>query len=134
MLNVFAKCHGLEVFGTYEKASGRTGVETKTRDASQYAVDAVYRFFPKENVFLGVRYNAVTARPANSAAGTGAGAITYTQDVKINRVAVAGGWFITNNILMKGEYVVQQYKDFPAADYRAGGKFNGYVLEAVVGF
>ena len=134
MFNVFAKYSGFEVFGTYEKSSGRSASEAKTRDASQYAVDAVYRFFPKENVFLGVRYNEVTARPANSTAGTGAGAITYTQDVKINRVALAAGWFVTNNILMKGEYVVQKYKDFPTADYRSGGKFNGYVIEAVVGF
>lgn len=36
--------------------------------------------------------------------------------------------------MMKGEYVTQQYNNFPNTDYRAGGKFNGYVLEAVVGF
>jgi hypothetical protein len=35
---------------------------------------------------------------------------------------------------MKGEYVIQNYKDFSTADYRAGGKFKGYVIEAVVGF
>ncbi|MGB8192401.1 MAG: hypothetical protein WCF67_10805, partial [Chitinophagaceae bacterium] len=56
------------------------------------------------------------------------------QEVKINRVAMAGGWFLTKNILLKGEYVMQKYKDFPVSDYRNGGKFNGYVVEAVVGF
>jgi hypothetical protein len=35
---------------------------------------------------------------------------------------------------MKGEYVIQKYKDFPSSDIRNGGKFNGYVIEAVVGF
>ncbi len=55
-------------------------------------------------------------------------------DVKVDLVALAGGWFLTKNILMKAEYVVQNYKDFPKADYRSGGKFNGYVIEAVVGF
>ncbi|SDL51764.1 hypothetical protein SAMN05421820_101645 [Pedobacter steynii] len=35
---------------------------------------------------------------------------------------------------MKGEYVQQKYKDFPTADLRSGGKFNGFVLEVVVGF
>jgi hypothetical protein len=55
-------------------------------------------------------------------------------DVKINRTALAGGWFVTRNVLMKGEYVIQKYKDFPSSDIRNGGKFNGYVIEAVVGF
>jgi hypothetical protein len=41
---------------------------------------------------------------------------------------------MTKNVLLKGEYVIQKYHDFPGADYRAGGKFNGYVIEAVVGF
>jgi len=40
---------------------------------------------------------------------------------------------------LKGEYVTQKYRHFentitPNTDYRAGGKFNGYVIEAVVGF
>lgn len=55
-------------------------------------------------------------------------------DIKVNRTALAAGWFVTKNLLMKGEYVKQQYKDFPATDFRSGGKFNGYVIEAVVGF
>ena len=55
-------------------------------------------------------------------------------DVKVNRMALAGGYFVTNNILMKGEYVVQKYIDFPETDFRNGGKFNGYVIEAVIGF
>jgi hypothetical protein len=36
--------------------------------------------------------------------------------------------------LLKGEYVKQQYKDLPTADYRNGGEFSGYVIQAVVGF
>jgi urease beta subunit len=134
MLNGFLKAKGLELFGTYETASGRTASETSTRNANQYAVDAVYRFLKDEKLFIGARYNGVSARLANNAAGTGAGAITYTGDVKVNRFAAAAGWFLTRNILLKGEYVIQQYKYFPVADYRAGGQFNGYVIEAVVGF
>jgi len=134
MFNGFIKARGLELFGTYETASGRTARETDTRNANQYAVDAVYRFFKAENVFLGVRYNAVRATLANNATGTGAGAIKYDGKVAVDRLAFAGGWFLTKNIMLKGEYVIQQYKDFPVADYRAGGKFNGYVIEATVGF
>jgi hypothetical protein len=36
--------------------------------------------------------------------------------------------------MLKGEYVIQTYKDFPNTDYRSGGKFKGYVIEASVGF
>jgi hypothetical protein len=134
MLNGFLKVKGIEVFGTYEQASGRTSRETDSRDAKQFAIDGVYRFGTNENLFIGAKYNTVSARLANNATGSGAGPIIYTGDVKIDRIAGAAGWFLTKNVLLKGEYVVQKYKDFPTADIRSGGKFNGYVLEAVVGF
>lgn len=128
MLNGFLKVKGFELFGTYETASGRTAKETDTRKMQQFAADVVYRFGKTENFFIGAKYNTVTAGLAN------APGITYVDDVKVNRIAGAAGWFLTKNVLLKGEYVVQKYKDFPAQDYRAGGKFNGYVIEAVVGF
>ncbi|MFP5079443.1 hypothetical protein [Pedobacter sp. JCM 36344] len=128
MLNGFLKFKGLELFGTFEAASGRTSKETDTRKMNQFAADAVYRFGKNENLFIGAKYNTVKARLANTAV------INYADDVKINRVAAAAGWFLTKNVLLKGEYVVQKYEDFPTQDYRAGGKFNGYVIEAVVGF
>ena len=134
MFNGFLKYTGFEFFGTYESASGRTAVETSDRKASQYAVEGIYRFGKNESTFLGVRYNSVTATLANNGKGTGAGAIVYPGDVTVNRFAIAGGWFLTKNVLLKAEYVNQEYKDFPTADYRCTGKFNGYVIEAVVGF
>lgn len=128
MLNGFLKVKGMELFGTFETAQGRTKTESSNRKANQIAMDAVYRFGSKENVFAGVRYNVANARLANTAA------ITYNDDVKVNRTAFAGGWFLTKNVLLKAEYVIQKYKDFPVQDYRSSGKFNGYVIEAVVGF
>lgn len=123
MLNAFLKAGGIEIFSTYETAQGRTKTETDDRKMTQFAIDGVYRFGKTENLFVGARYNTVTA----SLQG-------YTADVTVNRVAFAAGWFITKSVMMKGEYVTQQYNNFPNTDYRAGGKFNGYVLEAVVGF
>lgn len=128
MLNGFVKAGGLELFGTYETSKGRTKTETQLRKASQVAGDVVYRFGKAENLYVGVRYNAATASLANTTA------ITYGDDIKVNRVALAGGWFLTKNVLLKAELVDQHYKDFPTVDYRNGGKFNGYVIEAVVGF
>ncbi len=124
MFNGFLKASGLELFATYETASGRTKTETANRKMTQIAGDVIYRFGKEEDVFLGLRYNAVTAALAGFTTG----------DVKVNRFAIAGGWFLTKNVLLKAEYVNQQYKDFPTTDYRNGGKFSGYVIEAVVGF
>jgi hypothetical protein len=123
MLNGFLKVKGLELFGTYETASGRTKTETSTRKVNQYAVDAVYRFGKDENLFIGGRYNTVKGRLQD-----------FTSDVTVERYAASAGWFLTRNVLLKGEYVTQKYKDFPTADYRNSGKFYGYTVAAVVGF
>ena len=123
MLNGFLKAGGLELFGTYEQAKGRTKTETSERKATQLAGDVLYRFGNAENLYVGARYNTVTAALAGMA-----------DDIKVDRFALAGGWFMTPNVLLKGEYVIQNYKDFPDADYRNGGKFKGFVIEAVVGF
>jgi hypothetical protein len=128
MLNGFLKVQGLELFGTYETAKGRSKNEVESRKSSQIAADAIYRFGKAENFYVGGRYNSADVTLAKTAATPG------NFDVKINRTALAAGWFMTKNVLMKAEIVNQKYKDFPAADFRNGGKFKGYVIEAVVGF
>ena len=133
-LNAFAKLQGLEIFATYENSKGRSKTETSVRGAEQMAIDGVYRFGQSENFFIGAKYNVVTAELANVAATQTAPAIIYTGDVKVDRIAFAAGWFMTKNILLKGEYVTQKYKDMPLTDYRNAGKFKGYVIQAVVGF
>ena len=123
MLNGFLKVKGLEFFGTYENAKGRTKTETSDRKLDQLAGDIVYRFGKEDNLFIGARYNTVKVKLAG-----------MTDNVTIDRTALAAGWFVTRNVLMKGEYVMQNYKDFRATDYRSGGRFKGFVIEAVVGF
>jgi hypothetical protein len=122
-LNPFVKVGGLEVFGVLERATGRANTEAADRTFNQFATDVVYRFFPREQVYAGVRYNKVN--------GTLAG---ITNEVTVNRWQLAAGWFVTQNLLVKGEYVNQEYLDFPAANIRNGGKFNGMILEGVVAF
>ncbi|OQP63766.1 hypothetical protein A3860_22765 [Niastella vici] len=122
-LNGFIKIIGFEIFATYETARGRTAEEEATRRVEQFAFDGIYRFGYNENIFIGTRYNIVTVRLAG-----------YTNNVTIDRAVMSVGWFLTRNILLKGEIVDQLYKDFPETDYRNGGKFNGYVIQAVVGF
>ena len=125
MLNAFVKIYGLEAFGTYENAKGRVKTETAERSFDQFSLETVYRLGAKENFFVGAKYNTLTGRPSGA---------TFTKDITIHRAAFAAGWFLTRNIELKGEYVIQKYEDFPISDYRAGGKFNGVVIEAIVGF
>ena len=124
MINPFLKYKGLELFGTYEYSKGRMITEPDMRKATQYAVDLVYRFpADKENFWVGGRYNSVTATlPKN------------TVDVTINRIVGSVGWFLTKNVMLKGEYVNQDYNNFLTTDIRSGGRFSGLLMEAVVGF
>ncbi len=123
-VNPFVKMRGLELFGVLERAKGRASVEAADRTWNQFAVDAVYRFLPKEQLFAGVRYN--------KASGEARG-IT-TGDVTIDRWEVGGGWFITPAVMMKAEYLTQKYDGFPVTNILNGGKFKGMMLEAVIGF
>jgi hypothetical protein len=125
MVNGFVKYTGLELFGTIETAKGNaaTTADPKKRTMNQTAIDALYRFGANENLFVGVRYNTVNSEmPSNP------------DKIKINRTAFGAGWFVTKSVLLKGEYVKQEYKNFLPTDIRYGGKFDGYVIEAVVGF
>ena len=129
-LNGFVKYGGLELFGTYEQGKGRSAnaLDNKDRTLTQLAGDVVYRIGPKENVYVGARYNTLTGQLFLN---------NVADDIKVDRVALAGGWFVTRNVLLKGEYVVQNYRDYPTgagATQFTDGKFNGWVIEAVVGF
>lgn len=125
MFNVFMKYGGFELFGTLENARGRSKTETADRKFNQMVIEGVYRLGAEEKLFIGAKYNTVKGRPAGA---------TFTGDITINRTALAAGWFVTRNVLAKLELVNQKYVDFPTSDHRAGGRFNGLVVEAVVGF
>lgn len=141
MVNPFIKFKGLEVFGSYEilkggiygdtlKADGRTATWEK-RTFNQYAVEGLYRFLSDEQAYIGLRYVGMTGQPDGGAFKNTDGS---RKEVGINRLAVAAGWFPTKNMLLKGEYVVQNYTDFSTTDYRNEGKFNGFMVQAVIGF
>lgn len=127
MINPFIKYRGLEFFGVYETATGRgqevAGVAPPERDVTQLMGELVYRFLPGEKLFVGGRWNSVT--------GDLGGANT---DVKVTRTNFGGGWWITPSLLPKAEYVNQTYDGFASTDIRNGGRFKGFMLEAVTGF
>jgi hypothetical protein len=122
VINPFIKFQGLELFGNFEQAEGRTATEASKRKWDHYAAEGLYRFLGNQLFVVG-RYNVAKGRFAG-----------MDSDVSIDRVQVGGGWFLTNNLEAKVEYVEQSYRDFPVTDIRNGGKFSGAVFEAVVSF
>lgn len=134
MLNPFVKFNGLELFGTYEVTTGFAGGEAESVDRAwtQLAADAVYRFLPNEQAYLGARYNRVSGELLGARVD---GAITTAGDaVSIDRYEVAAGWFPTRNLLLKASYVDQTYNDFPTGDILNGGSFNGFMVEGTLAF
>lgn len=110
--NLFVKFHGLEVFGIYENMKG---VKNEAdQHYTQTALQALYRF---RSFYVGTRLNKVDDNNGSD----------------VSRTNVGGGWYMTPNVLMKLDYVNQEY-DGPAHGDIAGGKFNGFVLEAAISF
>jgi hypothetical protein len=156
MLNPFIKLGGIELFGTFEMAKGQNAVENgevqyaasaadatvftklKDRKFKQIAIDVLYRFGTRDQYYAGAKYNIVKGNQVfgQSTTTTTFGGISQgtRADVSVERMAAGAGWFITRNILVKGEYVTQKYKDFPAANILEGGKFSGFVLQGSIAF
>ncbi len=131
-VNPFVKFRGLELFGTIEQAQGRAFNEDVRRSWTQLAGDVIYRFLPREQAYVGVHYNTVTGPLAGPVV---AGRIPAEgQEVTIDRFEIGAGWYTLKNLLLKGSYVQQNYRDFPATDIRNGGRFSGIMIEGVLAF
>ena len=123
VINPFVKMGGIELFGNVEQATGKAAAELGNRTWHQYAGEALYRFLPREQMYVGARYNVANGALAGVA-----------NSVSVNRTQLAAGWFITPALLTKIEWVTQQYNDFPTNDIRNGGKFRGFMVEGAVAF
>ena len=121
-LNPFVKFKGLEFFGIYEVA----GNSDDQGDGSftQLAAEAIYRFGTREQLYIGGRYNTVDGEMSDGG-----------PEMKINRVNIGGGWFMTDNIVTKIEYVTQKYEGngWTGTKYQ-GAEFNGIMIEAAISF
>ncbi len=122
MFNPFVKYQGLEFFGVAEFVNGRNANEVDRRKATQLGAELLYRFGTDENFYFGGRYNTVSSEDVSG------------YDIDITRFNIGGGWFMTKNILAKVEYVNQKYDGFAAGSIYDGGKFNGFVAEAIISF
>lgn len=122
VVNPFVRWKGLELFGNIERARGRTAAESALRTWNHYAGEAVYRFAGNQ-LYAAGRYNVAKGRFAGQ-----------TSDVTVDRTQIGGGWFLTQNLQAKGEYVRQNYRDFPLSNIRHDAHFQGVMIEAVVSF
>jgi hypothetical protein len=121
-INPFIKYQGLEFFGILEFANG--GDDDENGAYTQTAVELLYRFGTKEHLYVGGRYNGVKGNDTEGG-----------PDKDITRFNIGGGWFLTNNVLAKLEYVNQSYKgDGWNESVFQGGEFKGLMIEAVIGF
>lgn len=122
MINPFLKYQGVEFYGVFENSSGKAKTESDTRTYTQLGAELLYRFGNEENFYLGGRYNTVSGEQAGG------------NDISIDRFNIGGGWFLTNNILAKFEYVKQSYNDYPAGTLYDKAEFSGFMVEAVISF
>lgn len=112
MLNLFVKYKGLEVFGIYENMNGkRRGAD---QNFTQTAIQATYTL---GKFYVGTRYNTVSDNISSD----------------ISRFNLGGGFFMTDNVVMKLDYVTQDYNG-PAHGAIDKGNFKGIVFEAAISF
>jgi hypothetical protein len=83
----------------------------------QFAIEGLYRFGGKEQFYGGARYNLVN----------------NNLDQSVDRFQLAAGWFMLEQIVIKLEYVNQNYKEF-LATYGQDAGFNGLMFEAAISF
>lgn len=120
--NPFVKFQGLEFFGVYEVASN--GDDAIGGKFTQTGAEVLYRFGNNERAYIGGRYNSVAGEPSDASSAT---------DTK--RTNFGGGWFLSDNVLTKFEYVKQTYdgSGWNGSKFQ-GAEFNGFMIEAVIGF
>ena len=116
MLNLFARYKSAEIFGTIENVKGTPAFGGSAFTFSQYAVEGLLRFGKDDKFFGGARYNYVKNNTGSS----------------VDRIQIGAGWFLTPDILLKAEYVNQDYKNFVLYGGNAG--FNGLMIEAAISF
>lgn len=120
-INPFVKFQGVEFFGVFEIVNN--GAD-EGGGFTQLGGEALYRFGMDESFYVGGRYNLVTGEQTDA-----------TETLEIDRINFGGGWFLTDNVLTKLEYVKQTYGgDGYNGSLYQGAEFSGIMIEAVIAF
>lgn len=128
MINPFVKFQGLEFFGTFETVSGKISGEAQTRTWTQLHAELLYRFGSREQFYAGGKFNSVEGGQPNF------NPTVDPNQVDVSRYAFGAGWYMTPNVLLKAEYVNQDYNGYGNSSLLHEGNFNGAMLEATIGF
>ncbi len=115
MINLFSRYKGIELFGTFENVTG-TNSGGADINFMQYALEGLYFFGGTDQFYGGLRYNYVK----------------NDNDMSVDRIQVSAGWYLTENIKTKVEYVNQNFSNF--ATYGDNAGFNGIMVEAGILF
>lgn len=124
----FIKFSGLELYGGYNIFKGSTyneatNGEFNDRTWNQFYGELVFRFLANEQAYIGGRYIKTSGEY-----------VGFTDNIGFDRMSFVAGWFPTQNLLLKAEYINQNYTGFPTTDYRNEGNFKGFMVEAAIGF
>lgn len=123
-LNPFVSFKGLEFFGIYEQVNGDQNETAEGGAYTQIGTELIYRIGGENKYFIGGRYNSVNGKDNENA-----------DEKSISRINVGGGWFMTENVMVKAEYVDQNYsgKGWESTLFE-DGNFKGFVVEATISF
>lgn len=150
-VNLYAWIHGFELFGGYGIANGQTGLAeqfVRDYDFSTFHIQGVYYFGKEKQFFTGGRYNVVSKAPTKEYRDPANAAILLQakndNTISTDRIQFGGGWKMTKNIMLKLEYVKQNYKNFEThsaatktwvSTYGKGkAGFEGFMIEAGISF
>ncbi|MFO7721795.1 MAG: hypothetical protein R6V49_01090 [Bacteroidales bacterium] len=123
-VNPFIKFKGAELFGVYEMVNGSSGgTEDLKGSYTQTGIELLYRFGADEKFYVGGRYNIVNGKQTDA-----------SEERKIDRINVGGGWFLTPNVVAKLEYVRQNYSGDGWSGVLKDAQFSGFMIETAISF
>ncbi len=121
-VNPYVEFQGIEFFGLVELVNN--GDSDAGGGYTHLGAELLYHLSANKDAYLGARYNSVNGEQTDASATT-----------EITRLNVGAGWFMTDNVLTKLEYVQQNYDGaaFDGGLFQAA-EFSGIMVEAVISF
>jgi len=121
-INPYLVYQGLEFFGIVELVSN--GDTEVGGGFTHLGAELLYHLGAERNAYVGGRFNSVSGEQTDASASS-----------EISRLNLGAGWFMTDNVLTKVEYVNQSYSGaaFDGGMFQ-GAEFSGLMIEAVISF
>jgi hypothetical protein len=125
-INPFINIGNLELFGVFEQTEDMdiNGNEPGSPEESwtHYGAELFYRIGHPGNFYIAARYNAARQTEGSE------------KNADVTRIQGGAGYFLTSNILLKAEFVNQNYNNYNMQSIYHEGNFKGLVIEASASF